>query len=97
MTPVKMKERVVCYGDLISCRTGFVDTHTPASAHENLMAIRGYRRLSHDGGSTVPDPGDTRAVPPNLSHAIEPSMSGEASLFRIRNTLDKSGLTGALL
>ena len=65
--------------------------------HEILMVMRGHWRLSHEGGCTVLNPGDTCAVPPNLSHAIEPSMSGEASLFRIRNTHDKAGLTGALL
>ena len=65
--------------------------------HEILMVMRGHWRLSHEVGSTVLNPGDTCAVPPNLPHAIEPSMSGEASLFRIRNTHDKAGLTGALL
>lgn len=65
--------------------------------HEILMVMRGHWRLSWQGGSTVLNPGDTCAVPPNLSHAIEPSMSGESSLYRIRNTDDKAGPTGALL
>lgn len=65
--------------------------------HEILMVMRGHWRLSWNGGSTVLNPGDTCAVPPDLLHAIEPSMSGEASLYRVRNTGDKAGLTGALL
>ncbi len=65
--------------------------------HEILMVMRGHWRISWEGGSAVLNPGDTCAVPPNLSHAIEPSMSGEASLYRVRNTDDKAGPTGALL
>ena len=65
--------------------------------HEILMIMRGHWRLTWDGGSAVLNPGDTCAIPPDLPHAIEPSMSGEASLYRVRNTEDKAGLTGALL
>lgn len=65
--------------------------------HEILMIMRGHWRLTWDGGSAVLNPGDTCAIPPGLPHAIEPSMSGEASLYRVRNTEDKAGLTGALL
>jgi len=54
-------------------------------------------RLNWDGGTAVLNPGDTCAIPPNLAHSVEPSMSGEASLYRVRNTEDKAGLTGALL
>ena len=38
-------------------------------------------------------PGDTCAVQPGLKHAIAPAMTGEASLFRIRNTDDPAGPT----
>lgn len=65
--------------------------------HEILMVMRGHWRLSWQGGSAVLNPGDTCAVPPGVAHAIVPSMSGEASLYRVRNTEDKAGLTGALL
>jgi hypothetical protein len=32
-------------------------------------------------------------VPPGLSRALSPSMTGEASLYRVRNTDDKAGAT----
>ncbi len=65
--------------------------------HEILMIMRGHWRLSWEGGTSVLNPGDTCAIPPDLPYAIEPSMSGEASLFRVRNTEDQAGPTGALL
>ena len=63
--------------------------------HEILMPVRGHWRLKWKGGSTILNPGDTCAVPPNMSHCIEPSMTGETSLYRIRNTDDPAGLTWA--
>ena len=65
--------------------------------HEVLMPVKGYWRLTWDGGSTVLNPGDTCAIPPGLSHGLAPSMSGEASLYRVRNTDDPAGATGRLL
>ncbi len=64
--------------------------------HEILMVMRGHWRLSWEGGSAVLNPGDTCAVPPGLAHALEPSMSGEASLYRVRNTDDRAGPTSVL-
>ena len=64
--------------------------------HEVLMPVRGYWRLSWQGGSTVLNPGDTAAIPPNLAHSLAPAMTGEASLYRIRNTDDPAGLTRRL-
>ena len=65
--------------------------------HEVLMPMRGYWRLTWDGGTTALNPGDTAAIPPGLSHSLAPSMTGEASLYRIRNTDDPAGLTGRLI
>jgi len=61
--------------------------------HEILMPMRGHWRLDWDGGTAVLNPGDTCAVPPGLTRALRPSMSGEASLFRVRNTDDPAGPT----
>jgi len=61
--------------------------------HEILMVMRGHWRLDWSGGSTVLAPGDTCAVPPDLSHALTPAMTGEASLYRVRNTGDDAGPT----
>lgn len=61
--------------------------------HEILMPVKGHWRFNWEGGTTVLNPGDTFAVPPGLSREIHPSMSGEASLYRIRNTDDAAGPT----
>ncbi len=61
--------------------------------HEVLMIMRGHWQLGWNGGETTLAPGDTVAVPPGLSHSIAPSMTGEASLFRVRNTNDPAGPT----
>jgi len=61
--------------------------------HEILMPVRGNWRLCWEGGETVLNAGDTCAVPPGLAHSLEPSMTGEASLYRIRNTDDPAGAT----
>ncbi len=62
--------------------------------HEVLMVMRGHWRLTWDGGESILAPGDTCAVPPGLSHALAPSMTGEASLYRVVSTADKAGPTG---
>jgi quercetin dioxygenase-like cupin family protein len=61
--------------------------------HEVLMVMRGHWRLGWDGGSSVLAPGDTCAVPPGLLRSLAPSMTGEASLYRVRNTDDPPGPT----
>jgi hypothetical protein len=58
-----------------------------------LMPMRGYWRLTWDGGETVLNPGDTALVPADLPHAAVPSMSGEASLYRVIATDDPPGPT----
>lgn len=70
------------------------NTLIKSDRHTVLMVMRGHWRLSWEGGQIILAPGDTCAVPPGLSHGLEPSMSGEASLFRVRNTDDPAGLTG---
>lgn len=64
--------------------------------HEVLMPVRGHWRLDWDGGSAVLNPGDTAAIPPGLTRRLSPSMTGEASLYRVRNTDDPAGLTRQL-
>jgi mannose-6-phosphate isomerase-like protein (cupin superfamily) len=61
--------------------------------HEVLMVMRGHWRVSWDGQETSLAPGDTCAVPPGVSRTLAPSMTGEASLFRVRNTDDPAGPT----
>ncbi len=55
------------------------------------MVMRGHWKLSWAEGELTLAPGDTCAVPPGLTHQLAPTMSGEASLFRVRNTDDPAG------
>lgn len=77
-------------------RNSIADTAYATDSHEILMPVRGHWRLSWDGGTTALNPGDTAAIPPGLSHSLAPAMTGESSLYRIRNTADPAGLTGRL-
>ena len=61
--------------------------------HEILMPMRGHWKLQWDNGESVLNPGDTAAIPPNIRHAIYPAMTGEISLYRVRNTSDPAGST----
>lgn len=99
MGPVK----VIAENGIIRDKPGFeVEFLTrgsiPATAyamdrHEILMVVRGHWRLAWDGGETVLAPGDTCAVPPGMMHSLAPSMTGEASLYRVINTDDPAGAT----
>lgn len=99
----KAPARVIGADALLRDRPGFdVDFLTRGSIpeeayatdrHEVLMVMRGHWSLKWDGGATVLAPGDTCAVPPGLSRSLAPSMTGEASLYRVRNTTDKAGRT----
>jgi mannose-6-phosphate isomerase-like protein (cupin superfamily) len=61
--------------------------------HEVLMVMRGHWRLSWSGGEAILAPGDTALVPPGLPRGLAPSMTGEASLYRVRATDDPAGPT----
>lgn len=74
-------------------RSSLGDTFHAPDAHEILMPVRGHWRLSWEGGTTVLNPGDTAAIPPGLSRHVTPSMSGEAAMYRVRNTGDPVGPT----
>ncbi len=89
---------------LLKDRPGFeVDFIKPGSIspsaytterHEVLMVMRGHWWLAWEGGAMTLAAGDVCAVPPSLSRTLEPSMAGEASLFRVRDTDDPAGPTG---
>ncbi len=58
-----------------------------------LMPVKGHWRVDWDGGRTTLAPGDVFAVPPGIERSLHVAMSGEASLFRVRNTDDEAGPT----
>jgi mannose-6-phosphate isomerase-like protein (cupin superfamily) len=74
-------------------RGSIPDTAYATPKHEVLMVMRGHWKLQWQNYEKVLAPGDTCAVPPGLSHRLMPSMTGEASLFRVRNTDDPAGPT----
>ncbi|MEL6465141.1 MAG: cupin domain-containing protein [Pseudomonadota bacterium] len=78
--------------DLItrSSATEAMGEHTKPSV---LVPMRGHWRVTWDGGSTTLAPGDTMSVPENLAYSAVPSMTGEASLYRIVGTDDPAGPT----
>ena len=93
---------VISADGLIKDRPGFsvdfINHHTPSESysterHEILMVMRGHWRLTWESGEAVLAPGDVCAVPPELKRTLAPSMTGEASLFRVRNTDDSAGYT----
>ena len=92
----KLRDRPGFEVDFLS-RNSVRDTAYTLQSHEILMPMRGYWRLTWSGGTTVLNPGDTAAIPPGLSHSLSPSMTGEASLYRVMNTDDPAGATGRLL
>lgn len=80
----------------------FLSRHSLACAvqesdrHNVLMGMKGYWSVRWEGGELTLSPGDTLAVPPRLSYTLEPSMSGEAALYRVINTDDPAGATANL-
>lgn len=74
-------------------RDSIPETPYTTPRHEVLMVMRGHWRLAWDGGETTIAPGDTCAVPDGLAHALAPAMTGEASMYRVRNTDDPAGPT----
>jgi mannose-6-phosphate isomerase-like protein (cupin superfamily) len=74
-------------------RGSIPETPYATPRHEVLMVMRGHWKLNWEGGETTLAPGDTCAVPPNLKHSLAPSMTGEASLYRVMNTDDRAGPT----
>jgi quercetin dioxygenase-like cupin family protein len=91
----KLRDRPGFEVELLS-RNSIPATPYSTDKHEILLVMRGHWRLSWQGGEKVLAPGDTCAVPPGLAHRLAPSMTGEASLYRVRNTDDPAGMTRRL-
>ncbi len=58
-----------------------------------LMPMRGHWRLTTEEADRVLNPGDTALVKPGEAHSLVPTMTGEASLYRIIGTDDPAGAT----
>ncbi len=95
--------KVIGETGILRDKPGFeVDFMTNASARDAtqtsphptvLMPVHGHWKVTWDGGNTTLAPGDTMSVPENLGYTVVPSMTGEASLYRIVATEDPAGPT----
>ena len=95
--------KVIAAEGMLKDRPGFIleliregslnDAPYSTDRHEVLMVMRGHWTVQWEDGRTTLAPGDVFAVPPGLSRRLTPSMSGESSLFRVRNTDDEAGPT----
>ena len=59
------------------------------------MPMRGHWHLECAAGARVLNPGDTCLLPPGMDRSLKPAMTGEASLYRVRSTLDPAGASMA--
>lgn len=74
-------------------RGSIPDDFTTPDQHVVLMPMRGTWRLRVKDNDTVLNPGDTCLIKPGEDYALAPSMTGEASLYRVIATDDKAGAT----
>lgn len=105
MVAIGQSDPVTVIGEkgIIRDKPGFeVDFITRASAPDTMhthdrpavmMPVKGHWRVRWDGGETVLAPGDTMSMPEGLNHAVTPSMTGEAALYRVMGTGDAPGPT----
>ena len=82
MTPQEMDARIVRYGDLIPCRTAFIDAHTPGSDQkENFTIIGGGVSESSDQHVHIADtPGfniGAAGQPPNCRNSLHVHRTAE--------------------
>jgi len=61
--------------------------------HTVLMPMRGHWKVCFDDGDTLLNPGDTCLIQPGMGYSVTPSMTGEASVYRITATDDAAGAT----
>ena len=88
----RLRDRPGFEVDFIARGSITADRYT-CDAPEVLMPVRGHWRLSWEEGATVLNPGDTCLLPEGMARSIEPSVTGEASMYRIRRTDDPAGKT----
>ena len=56
-----------------------------------LISVKGNWQITVDENSYYIGPGDTAFLQPDTAYKLAPAMSGEAALYRIRNTTDPAG------
>lgn len=78
--------------ELLSRQSEPEQQHIPEK-HTVLMPMRGHWQVKFNDGETLLNPGDTCLIQPGMPYALSPSMTGEASVYRISATDDPAGPT----
>jgi len=74
-------------------RHSIADDFITPERHVVLMPMRGTWRLRTKEAETVLNAGDTCLINPDEAYALAPSMTGEASLYRVTSNDDPAGAT----
>lgn len=77
--------------DVDFLRDGHDNHDYHADHHHVLMAMHGHWLIETDHQKAFLSAGDTCLIEKNNTYCVKPSMSGEASLFRIKNNDDNAG------
>ena len=91
-TDALLKDKPGFEVDFLS-RNSLNDSTITPDKHVVLMPMRGHWALRMGDFDTVLNPGDTCLLKPGESYSLAPSMTGEASLYRVTETDDPAGAT----
>mgnify|MGYP000182463381 FL=1 len=91
-TDALLKDKPGFEVDFLS-RNSLDDSMITPEKHVVLMPMRGHWALRVGDFDTVLNPGDTCLLKPGESYSLAPSMTGEASLYRVTETDDPAGAT----
>ena len=91
-TDALLKDKPGFEVDFLS-RTSLDDSPITPDKHVVLMPMRGHWALRVGDFDTVLNPGDTCLLKPGEAYSLAPSMTGEASLYRVTETDDPAGAT----
>ncbi|MBW3245626.1 cupin domain-containing protein [Epibacterium sp. DP7N7-1] len=91
-TDALLKDKPGFEVDFLS-RTSLDDSMITPGKHVVLMPMRGHWALRVGDFDTVLNPGDTCLLKPGEAYSLAPSMTGEASLYRVTETDDPAGAT----
>lgn len=91
-TDALLKDKPGFEVDFLS-RNSLDDSTITPDKHVVLMPMRGHWALRVGDFDTVLNPGDTCLLKPGESYSLAPSMTGEASLYRVAETDDPAGAT----
>ena len=91
-TDALLKDKPGFEVDFLS-RNSLDDSTITPDKHVVLMPMRGHWALRVGDFDTVLNPGDTCLLKPGEAYSLAPSMTGEASLYRVTETDDPAGAT----